>query len=88
MSALARRPHRRGGALVAPALLLLARLAVVSAVRVAFIADTGIGNDNPGGYWTDFYGNRQAPRYDVGGVPCVNFKGEPCRQYSLSLIHI
>ena len=82
MSALARRPHRRGGALVAPALLLLARLAIVSAVRVAFIADTGIGNDNPGGYWTDFYGNRQAPRYDVGGVPCVNFKGEPCRQYS------
>ena len=27
-------------------------------------------------------GNRQAPEYDVGGTACLNFKGEPCRQYS------
>ena len=29
-----------------------------SALRVAFVSDTGIGNDNPG-VWTDWQGNKQ-----------------------------
>jgi hypothetical protein len=44
--------------------------------------DTGIGNDNPGDYWTDFYGNRRAPSYLVDGVDCRDFEDEPCRLYS------
>ena len=53
-----------------------------AAVRIAFISDTGIGNDDPGDYWVDFYGNRQAPVYKVNGQTCYDFKGEPCRLYS------
>ena len=53
-----------------------------AAVRIAFLADTGMGNDNPGDYWVDFYGNRQAPVYKVNGQTCYDFKGEPCRLYS------
>ena len=30
--------------------------ALASAVRVAFIADTGVGNDNPSSSWVDYLG--------------------------------
>ena len=44
--------------------------------------DTGIWNDNPGDYCTDFYGNRRAPSYLVDCVDCRDFEDEPCRLYS------
>lgn len=53
-----------------------------AAVRIAFVGDTGIGNDNPGDYWVDFYGNRREPVYKVNGKTCYDHKGEPCRLYS------
>lgn len=68
---------------------LLSRLLLVSllaslvrsscALRVAFVADSGIGNENPGDYWIDHWGNERAPRYLVGGEPCLDFSGAPCR---------
>ena len=36
--------------------IFLACISAVSAVRVAFIADTGIGNDNPSSSWVDYRG--------------------------------
>ena len=47
-----------------------------TALRVAFVADTGIGNDNPG-VWTDWQGNKQG-YYKLNGVDCLDFAGEPC----------
>ena len=51
---------------------LLSRLLLVSllaslvrsscALRVAFVADSGIGNENAGDYWIDHWGNERAPR--------------------------
>ena len=38
--------------------------------RVAFIADTGIGNDRPSDAWTDYLGNLRQPSYTVDGVEC------------------
>ena len=51
-----------------------------TALRVAFVADTGIGNDNPG-VWTDWQGNKQG-YYKLNGVDCLDFAGEPCALYS------
>ena len=64
--------------------LLLATLApsYTVAVRIAFVADTGIGNDDPGDFWVDFYGNRREPVYKVNGETCYDYKGDPCRLYS------
>ena len=53
-----------------------------AAVRIGFVSDTGIGNDNPGDYWVDFYGNRQGPVYKVNGDTCYTFEGNYCRLYS------
>jgi hypothetical protein len=36
--------------------IFLACISAASAVRVAFIADTGIGNDNPSSSWVDYRG--------------------------------
>ena len=36
--------------------IFLAFISAASAVRVAFIADTGIGNDNPSSSWVDYRG--------------------------------
>ena len=36
--------------------LACASMHLASAVRVAFIADTGIGNDNPSSSWVDYRG--------------------------------
>jgi hypothetical protein len=36
--------------------IFFACISAVSAVRVAFIADTGIGNDNPSSSWVDYRG--------------------------------
>ena len=36
--------------------LALTCISAASAVRVAFIADTGIGNDNPSSSWVDYRG--------------------------------
>ena len=36
--------------------LFLACISAASAVRVAFIADSGIGNDNPSSSWVDYRG--------------------------------
>ena len=36
--------------------IFLACISAVSTVRVAFIADTGIGNDNPSSSWVDYRG--------------------------------
>lgn len=51
-----------------------------SALRVAFVSDTGIGNDNPG-VWTDWQGNKQG-YYKLNGVNCLDFAGQPCGLYS------
>ena len=45
-----------------------------TALRVAFVSDTGIGNDNPG-VWTDWRGNKQG-YYKLNGVDCLDFAGE------------
>jgi hypothetical protein len=37
-------------------LIFFACISAASAVRVAFIADTGIGNDNPSSSWVDYRG--------------------------------
>ena len=50
--------------------------------RVAFIADTGIGNDRPSDAWTDYLGNLRQPSYTVDGVECKNYKGEYCGAFS------
>ena len=50
--------------------------------RVAFIADTGIGNDRPSDAWTDYLGNVRQPSYTVDGVECKNYKGEYCGAFS------
>lgn len=65
--------------LAALAVLALARPA--SAVRVAFVGDTGVGNSDPAWGWTDWQGVRRG-EYKVNGELCRNFKGEPCRGYS------
>lgn len=36
--------------------IFLACISAASAVRVAFIADTGVGNDNPSSSWVDYRG--------------------------------
>lgn len=36
--------------------IFLACISAASAVRVAFVADTGIGNDNPSSSWVDYRG--------------------------------
>jgi len=54
----------------------------VSAFRVAFVADTGIGNDRPSDPWTDYQGNLRQPSYLVDGVECTNYKGEYCGEFS------
>lgn len=52
------------------------------ALRVAFVADTGIGNDSPGREWTDWYGNLRKPSYKVDGVECAKFDSSYCGDYS------
>lgn len=71
--------------LLARALVLLCLGATVrgaSALRVAFIADTGIGNDKPGSVWTDHWGNRREPSYKVDGIECKTYEGKYCGSYS------
>jgi hypothetical protein len=50
--------------------------------RVAFIADTGIGNSKPGSVWVDYRGVTRRPSYLVDGVECENYKGEYCGAFS------
>ena len=52
-----------------------------SAVRLAFVSDTGVGNSNPAWGWTDWQGNRRG-EYKVNDELCKDHKGEPCRGYS------
>lgn len=52
------------------------------ALRIAFIGDTGIGNDKPGSVWTDYLGNVRRPSYKVDGVECQTFDDKYCGAYS------
>ena len=62
------------------AVTLLARDA--RALKVAFLADTGIGNDKPGREWTDYLGNVRRPSYKVDGEECKTFDNKYCGEYS------
>ena len=46
-------------------------------MRVAFLADTGSGNQANGVRRLDWYGNEENV-YDINGEPCVDYKGEQC----------
>jgi len=41
----------------------------VAAVRIGFMSDSGIGNDNP---------RDHGPLYEVDRQPCYDYKGAPC----------
>jgi hypothetical protein len=46
-------------------------------VRVAFLSDSGTGNQANGKRRRDFNGNLKNA-YDMNGEPCVDYKGEQC----------
>ena len=45
------------------------------ALKVAFLSNTGQGNEMTGKRRTDWYGNEENA-YDLNGEPCVDYKGE------------
>ena len=50
-------------------------------MRVAFLSDTGTGNQANGIRRRGFFGNLENA-YDLNGEPCVDYKGEQCMQKS------
>ena len=68
--------------LFASSLILAVLVPSASALRVAFLADTGIGNDRPSDPWTNYRGETVQPSYKVDGVECKTFDGKYCGQYS------
>ena len=74
--------HARAMRALLSLVVFLAHSERSTALRVAFLADTGIGNSKPGSVWTDFRGNVRTPSYKVDGVECTKYDSSYCGEFS------
>ena len=74
--------HARAMRALLSLVVFLAHSERSTALRVAFLADTGIGNSKPGSVWTDFRGNARTPSYKVDGVECTKYDSSYCGEFS------